>query len=155
MGRYSVTNQLGGTPQAIAATFKTILSMFATSGSLRRGRLVEVIVAADGSPANNALVVQVARMTADGTGTTITPLPLDPADPAALCTAKANYTAEPTVTANSGVLEFALNQQATVRWVPDPDTRLMFPATANNGLVIRVKSASYTGTVTVTAIFEE
>ena len=154
MPRYSVTNQLAGTPQAIGASYKTILAIFA-SGTTRRGRLVELIVGTDGSAANNALVVDVSRMTADGTGTAATPVAHDPADPAAINSAKVNYTVEPTVTAASSLLNIAQNQLATTRWVADQEDDIRFPAVANNGLVVRVKSASYTGTVVVTAIFEE
>lgn len=154
MAKYAITNLLGGTQQAISSTYKTLLSVFA-GGTPRRMRLVELIIACDGTPANNAITVDVSRMTADGTGTSVTPNPLTASDAASLATAKANYTAEPTVTANSSLLNMAMNQQATLRWIADPDEDIISPATANNGFVIRAKSASYTGTMVVTAIYDE
>jgi hypothetical protein len=154
MAKYAVTNLLGGTQQAIGSSYKTLLSMFC-GGTPRRIRLVELIIGCDGTPANNAITVDVSRMTADGTGTSVTPNPLTPSDAAALTASKANYTAEPTVTAASAMLNMAMNQQATLRWLADPDEDVIGPATATNGFVIRAKSASYTGTMVVTAIFEE
>jgi hypothetical protein len=94
-------------------------------------------------------------MTADGTGSAITPNALDPADAAAAGTAKANYTVEPTVTANSSVFYVGVNQRASYRWVAAPGSELVYPATANNGLVGRARSGGYTGTATMKCLVEE
>jgi hypothetical protein len=95
------------------------------------------------------MVWDVSRMTVDGTGTAVTPVVLDPADAAALATGKANYTVEPTVTANSSLWNDGINQQLSYVWQAVPDRgELIFPATSNNGLVLRAKSTAYTGTGT-------
>ena len=149
MAIYGTNNQLGGTEQALTTTYKTLVSVFATTGALRRGKVNMIQVGTDGTAANNSMVWDVSRMTADGTGTAVTPLQLDPADVVALGTSKANYTAEPTVTANSDVWNVAINQQLSYVWQAVPDRgELIYPATANNGLVLRAKSGAYTGTAT-------
>src|SRR5262249_41644146 len=94
MAKYAIGNDLGGAQQSLPATYKTLVSMFATTGSLRRGKLYDILIGTNGTPADNYVEWDVSRMTADGTGTAITPAALDPADAAALGTSKANYTAE-------------------------------------------------------------
>ena len=104
MAKYAIGNDLGGSQQAIAASYKTLVSMFATTGSTRRGKMYDILIGTNGTPADNFLEWDVSRMTADGTGTSITPNALDPADSAALGTAKANYTVESaSITANSSL----------------------------------------------------
>jgi len=80
--------------------------------------------------------MQINRITAVGTRTTVTCQPHDPADPAALAAGAENHTAEPTKTANEVMLSFSVNQQATFRWVVPPEEGLVSPATANNGLAL-------------------
>lgn len=155
MGKYSVSNKLAGTQQALNATPKTIVSLHAVTAGLRRIKIKEIIVGCDGTPANNAITIDVVRTTAAGTATAATPNPLNPADPAAQTVANVNHTVEPTVTAASALLSIAMNQQATVRWVADVDEDLVGPATNLAGLAIRASSPSYTGTVVVTVVFEE
>lgn len=83
-----------------AATAKTV-ALLATP-STRRLKVKEVSVSFDGvTAANTPVLIELARYTADGTGTAYTPVKNDPAAPAALCSAKVNYSAEPTIdTAN-------------------------------------------------------
>ena len=149
MGIYATNNQLGGSEQNLSSSYKTLVSVFATSGSLRRAKVNMIAVGTDGAAANNSMVWDVSRMTVDGTGTAVTPNALDAADVAALATSKANYTAEPTVTANSSLWNDAINQQLSYVWQAVPDRgELIIPATANNGLVLRAKSGAYTSTAT-------
>jgi hypothetical protein len=145
MANYTVANE--STQQATAAAFKTQIAAFC-GATPRRGVLYDYFVGFNQSPpADNEIEIDIARMTVDGTGTAFTPNPLDPADAAALTTAKIGYTAEPTVTANSFLDYFVVNQRATVRWLAAPGSELIWPATAANGLVLRAKSAAYTGTI--------
>ncbi|HEV2956690.1 MAG TPA: hypothetical protein VGX95_11275 [Xanthobacteraceae bacterium] len=156
MAKYAIGNDLGGSQQAIAASYKTLVSMFATSGSARRGKMYDILIGTNGTPADNYLEWDVSRMTADGTGSVITPNALDPADAAALGTAKANYTVESgSITANSSLFYVGVNQRASYRWVAAPGSELVYPALANNGLVGRARSGSYTGTATFKALVEE
>jgi hypothetical protein len=155
MAKYAIGNDLGGSQQAVSGTYKTLVSMFATTGTLRRGKLYDILIGTNGTPADNYVEWDVSRMTADGTGSAITPNALDPADAAAAGTAKANYTVEPTVTANSSVFYVGVNQRASYRWVAAPGSELVYPATANNGLVGRARSGGYTGTATMKCLVEE
>lgn len=155
MPKYSVSNLLAGTQQAISSSYKTLVEIHPATGALRRGKIKEIIIGFDGTPANNAITVDVSRTTGAGTATAATPQALDPADPAALLVAGVNHTVEPTVTAGSSLLNIAVNQQATVRWLADQGEELVMPATNLAGICIRVKSASYTGTAVCTVVFEE
>lgn len=155
MAEYGTNNLLGGTQQAISASYKTLLSIFATSGTLHRCSIYDFTFATNGVPADNYMQYDVSRMTADGTATAVTPNPLDPADAASLMTSKANYSAEPTVTSASSLLATGLNQRASYRWIAAPGSELIVPATANNGLVFRALSGAYTGNATASAMYDE
>jgi hypothetical protein len=154
MAKYAIGNDLGGSQQAVSGSYKTLVSMFA-GATTRRGKMYDILIGTNGTPADNYMEWDVSRMTADGTGTSITPNALDPADAAALGTSKANYTAEPTVTANSSLFYVGVNQRASYRWVAAPGSELVYPATANNGLVLRTRSGGYTGTATGKTLVEE
>jgi hypothetical protein len=154
MAKYGINNSLAGSQQNMSSAYKTALSVFA-GATARRGKLYDVLIGTDGTPADNAVDWDISRMTADGTGTSATPTALDPADAAMLATSKVNYTAEPTVTAASSLFQVGVNQRASYRWVAAPGSELVYPATANNGLVLRAKSSGYTSTFTGAALVEE
>lgn len=151
MAQYNLSNLLGGTQQNMTTTFKTVTYAVATTGAttLRRGWIKEVEVGADGAPnaADTTIVYSWDRTTADGTGTSVTPPPLDVTDAAALLTYKANYTVEPTVTANTGLLVLALNQRNSQRVSYEDDKCLVIPAVNLSGIVGRAKSAIFASTV--------
>jgi hypothetical protein len=151
MAKYAIT----GTQSTVSGSYKTVLDVFATSGSLRRGKVYDLLIGTNGTPADNYLQWDISRMTADGTGTAVTPNQLDPADVAALATAKNNYSAEPTITASSSLLNVGVNQRASYRWVAAPGSELVFPATASNGLALRTLSGGYTGSATGDFMYEE
>jgi len=157
MANFATGNDLGGTQQNLSTTYKTIVNVYATTGAgiLARGKVYDILVGTNGTPADNELEWDVSRMTAEGTATTVTPNALDPADAACGATSKANHTAEGTVTSNSSVLYFAANQRVTVRWVAAPGSELVYPATATNGFVVRAKSAAYASTATARILFQE
>jgi hypothetical protein len=99
--------------------------------------LYGLIFGSAAAPADQAFNMQLNRYTAVGTSTAVTPAAHDPDDPASLCTAGENHTAEPTYTAGAVLMSFSVNQQATFRWQVDPRRGLIIPATANNGLGLR------------------
>jgi hypothetical protein len=151
MAKYAIT----GSQATVSGSYKTVLDVFATTGALRRGKVYDVLIGTNGTPADNYLQWDISRMTADGTGTAVTPVALDPADVAALATAKNNYSAEPTITAGSSLFNVGVNQRASYRWVAAPGSELLFPATANNGLALRALSGGYTGSATGDLMYEE
>jgi hypothetical protein len=151
MAKYAIT----GTQSTVSGSYKSILSIAATSGSLRRGKVYDLLIGTNGTPADNYLQWDISRMTAAGTATSVTPQALDPADVAALGSANNNYTAEPTITAGSSLLNVGVNQRASYRWVAAPGSELVFPATAANGLALRTLSGGYTGSATGDWMYEE
>ena len=158
MGMYSTNNRLAGSQQNLSTSFKSLVGLNAATASLRRGRLWEIEVGTDAAPnATDCPVTwDIARQTAAGTGTSATPLALNPADAASDTVATVNYTAEPTVTAASTLLALALNQRASQRWVAfSPDQALVWPATNLAGLVIRALSPTYASVALATAIHED
>lgn len=152
MPQYSFNNQLAGTPQNLSSSYKTILYTAAATGAttLRRGWIYELEVGADGAPNSTdcTIVWSMDRTTADGTGTSAVPPPLETNDAAALLTYKVNYTAEPTVTSATTLLALALNQRNSQRVLfKDDVSSLIVPAVNNAGIVMRAKSATFAATV--------
>lgn len=77
-----------------AATAKTIATVI--TPATRRARIRRITVGGLSVTAAHAPgTVEIVQFDTDGTGTAATPTPLDAAEPAALCTAKTNYTVEP------------------------------------------------------------
>lgn len=155
MPNYAASNLLGGTQQNLSTSFKTLVALTAATATLKRGRIYDLLVGTDGTPADNACRFDISRQTAAGTSTSITPNALDPADVAAGTVGSANFTAEGTITANSSVLQLGLNQRASYRWVAAPGGELVWPATNLAGLAIRANSPGYTSTATAQAYFNE
>ena len=108
-----------------------------------------------GAPADQVTVYTVGRITADGTGSAVTPSPLDAADRASQCTCLENHTSEPTYTSGGELLELPLNHRATFRWVAAPGGELVTPATDNNGIGMKAIHASATTDFRVGAMWEE
>ena len=157
MARYSISNLHAGTQQNLSSSYKTLASLTAATGAttLRKAWIYDIMVGADGTPADNALTYKVDRQTTVGTGTAATASPLDAGDAAALITETVNNTVEPTVTSATQMFELAVNQRASYRWVAAPGGELVVPATNAAGIGLRAKSAAYTSTATGTLHFWE
>lgn len=95
------------------ASSKTILTVLASA--TRRAKLKQITVACTDTPADATAIFRVCFITADGTGTSVTPVAVDSADGAPSCTAKKNYTVEPTFASND-ITRFGLNQRVTLIW---------------------------------------
>ena len=156
MARYTVGTGHGGTPQAMTTTYKTLVSVTAlTANVVRRGWIYDIMVGADGTPADNAMTFKVDRQTSASTGSAAVPSPIDGGDAAATLVGTANYTIEPTVTAAKQLIELGMNQRASYRWVAAPGGELVVPASDTDGIGARVKSPGYTGTMVCTLQFWE
>lgn len=156
MAKFSGTN--GSSGQAITTTYKTLLQVYASSGTqaLRRGKIYDLLVGTNGTPADNYMQWDVSRCTASSTAATVGALnPLDTADASAAALLGINCTGEPTITSSSNVFNVGVNQRASYRWVAAPGGELVYPATAQNGLAVRALSGGYTGTATATVNIEE
>ena len=139
-----------GTP----GTNKTMLTVIAAATV--RPKVKYICIGAGGTPADQAGVFVARRITADGTGTSVTPTPLDPADVAALATSKENYSAEPTYASNAALLVVGMNQRNTFQWwAIDDEGALVVAATAGAGLGIKSESHTATPTTDVTMHWQE
>ena len=139
--------------QAVASPTDTVLGL--TASTSVRARIYDIIFGSSATPADNALNWMAQRYTAAGTATAVTPQSLDPADPAALCTSGEDHTVEPTYTANAILLSVSANQRSTQRWVAAPNSEMVIPATASNGIGLEPIHSSFTGSVEATILFEE
>lgn len=151
-----------GSQTTLTSAYKTVaLVQGATSGTLKRAKIYEIIVGAAGNPNATDTYIQwdISRITASGAGayTAWTPTALDPADSAAIVVAGINATAEATtVTANSSLFNVGVNQRGSLRWVAAQESQnIIMPATASNGLILRCLSNAYTGAGTGQLTYQE
>lgn len=122
----------------------TIGTIGAAAVTVGRGRLYDLVFGSDASPADATFVWQVARTTAYGTNTAVTPKPLDIADAVWPHLAGHIHTVEPTYTAGEILLSVPMNQRTTFRWVAQPGGELVWPSTNSAGFGVKQSSASAT-----------
>lgn len=180
MPNFLITNSTaiggGATQQAVTTTYKSLVSMANSSaapitvgaGLYKRGKLYDILVGTNGTPADNYMEFDVCRATIGTTPSGVTlgisslssNFAADPGDNGnSLNWLAINSTAEGGITATTEVWYVGINQRASYRWVSAPGCELVWPAvssaTASNGLVTRVRSGGYTGTATATVYFTE
>jgi len=159
MALYSTNNKQAGTQQNLAASpGKTLVNLTALTGAatLKRGWIYEWEVGADGAPnaTDCAITWEFMRNTTVGTGTALTPSPMDLADTAAGLVATGNHTAEPTL--GVSLMAVALNQRNSQRWIArDEKSSMIIPATTVTGIGCRAYSPTYASTGVVTLFFAE
>ncbi len=149
MAKYSVSNAQG-TPAVLTTTYKTQISLTAATGAttLRRAWIYDLTFSADAAPADTVIVYKADRCSSAGTaGATAVPAPLDAADAAALIVAGVCHSAEPTPVSATQLIEVAVNQRASYRWVAAPGGELVVPAVNVTGIAMRAKSPTYVSTV--------
>ncbi len=127
-----------GVGTGTVGTNKTICGV--TTATTIRPQVYDLLIGCGATPADLAGRFIVGRNTAAGTSTSVTPLAIDPGDPASLATFGSNHSAEPTYTAGGSLIQIGLNQRATFRWVAIPGGELMVPATSANGMGIYTSS---------------
>lgn len=136
-GKYAIT---GSQDVTTATPGDSALSI--AGGTDQRLQLYDFTSGFGGTPADNAITLQVRLHTTAPTGTSVTAQPLDPDDPASRTTCLDDISVEPTVT--SVYFEQVINQRATYRWVASPGGEIVVPALANNGILLTSFHASYT-----------
>ena len=151
MSRYVASGNQNLTTTAITALH---ISSLATT-EICRSRTYDILIADEGTPADNVALHTIQRITAIGTNTAVVPTKLDIADRVALMLAGENHTVEPTYTAAEELLEVALNTRATFRWVAAPGGEIVTPAVSASGWGAKSLHASATTAWRVTAYFEE
>lgn len=119
-------------------TASTTAPMFnIVSAATIRPKVYEFNSGSDATPADTSAKFSWRRTTANfGTPVNVTPNALDPGDPASLATFSTPGGTAPTITANSDLYQWAQNGRANFRWVAAPDSELVLPATAANGLAL-------------------
>lgn len=132
MRRYSVTGASDGTAPGTAVGI--------TATTAVKPAIYDVIVGSAGTPADAAAIIALQRYTGTGTHTDFPPIALDPDQTAAVGIGDVNHSGEPTYTTGAELLQIALNQRATFRWVAAPGSELVCPATANNGIGVQIVS---------------
>lgn len=122
-----------GGSNASGSSNKSMVTVINTTGV--RARVYDLTIGSSATPADNGAMYKVAKFTAAGTaGNSPTPTPLDNGDVAAIATAGAAHSAEPTYGATL-LDRISLNMRATYRWVAwQLGKELVAPATAANGI---------------------
>jgi len=122
---------------------KTALTVLPTV--VIRPKIFEIIIGSTATPgAQAALWVFQTCSDVGASGTSFTPIKIDPADPASLVSMLVNHSTEPAYVANSLLWRMALNQQATFDWKANAGCELTLAASATAGGGI--KTAISTGT---------
>lgn len=170
MANYAVGNStnIGAAQVSNTTTDITLVAMFASTIApapviqLRRGKLYDILVGTNGTPADNAMMWSIQRCTAGSTlaGAGIASsvaLALDQADSTPASYVNTNSSTESPYTATATNMPFyvGVNQRASYRWVAAPGSEIVWPATSSAGIVLRVKSPGYTGTATGSVMFTE
>lgn len=141
--------------QTAAGTNLTIAEVLAV-GATTRARIYDIIIGSDATPADVATEFNLIRGTVSGTPTTtVTPRALDPGDPASLMSLKVGTFSGQTKTANSSLMNIALNQRATFRWVAVPDGELVIPATTDNWIGLESIGSGGTPNINVSFAWQE
>lgn len=139
--------------QTAAGSTLTILQLVAATTT--RGWIYDILIGSDATPADVATEFNVIRGTVSGTGTAVTPRALDPGNPAALLAGEGGTFTGQTKTANSAMLNIALNQRATFRWVAAPGGEIVVPATSDNWVGVESIASGGTPNINCTIHFEE
>lgn len=147
MARYAT---IGSMALVAAKTVHTVIG-----SATARPRIYDIVLSSSSAPNDYDAHFYLQRGSADGTGTAFTPIALDSNERAPIATSKYNYSAEPTLTANSLLLNVAHNLRATVRWVAAPGSEFIVPATAGALLALVCQAVSTQFTEQSTMLFEE
>jgi hypothetical protein len=136
----------------VAATAKTVLAWI--NGATRRSRVLEINCGFNSQTSTDAAVLlELVRYTTDGTGTAVTPAASDTGNPAAIGTAKYNYSAEPTTPTVVWVQRITPQQGGTLVY-QIPMTRERF-CPISNLIGLRMTSAQAQSGVRATMQVEE
>lgn len=166
MSGYNLNNQMAGTYQALAATYKTITRVVAAATLPKRVRYEEMEFSAVSVPNSTDCQVQVdvsyCSAATAGTGTAATPWPQDSGAAiatqidTAVSTGLVNCSAEPTVYTQADCwYNRGFNQRSGVLWQASPGYQIIQPSTASTGAGMRALSTNYTGNVVARVLFSE
>lgn len=182
MPKFAVTNSTamggGAVQQAITTTYKSLITVGNSTavpntigaGLLKRGKIYDIMIGTAGTPVDNVLEYDVARINLGTTAAAVTlgisslssNFALDPGDNNnALNWIAINSTSEGGITALTEAWYMGMNQRASYRWVAATGSELIWPAASSgagtvfNGMSLRSRSPLYTGVTAATILFSE
>ena len=142
-----------GTMTVNTTTNKTMLNLTGSTAVIMK--VYDLIFGPNVVPVSGLFIYEAERTTTTGTGTSVTPEPLDAAHGlAAEVAARSLATAEPTNT-GAPALSVPMFSQATFRWAAAPGSELMSQLTANAGWGFASRSPALTTATRCTALHEE
>ena len=157
MPNYTLTNGSttgAGTQQNVTAAYAgptlglTCSTANGGTTTFRRGKVYDILVGTNGTPADAFIEWNLSRVTTSSTATFVAGPQLDSADAAHNGLATVNSTTSGTISVPN-LWYVGMNSRASYRWVCAPGSELVWPATSSNGLQI-IPRGSYTSTVTAT-----
>jgi hypothetical protein len=185
MAQYGVTNSTipaGSAQVTLSTTYTPLLAVIASTGgsvqtvanpqALKRSKIYDILIGTNGTPADNFIEWDCARVTASTTGVWLGAVSsvsssymLDQADAGFGSLVVMNASAGSSVAAGGmGVPKqeiwyVGVNQRASYRWVAAPGSELVVPANSSgtgfNGVALNARSGAYTGTATGTVLVSE
>ncbi len=125
--------------------------------AVKRGWVYDALFSQGGAAGDGTIRWEVNRATTSATGAAAVEVALDPGSGVALLLSEEEVTVGPTVTVDTQMLDFDLNQRASFRWVASPDGEIIVPATATEGILITASNqgAVYAGIARCTLHWEE
>jgi len=142
-----------GAHRTPAGTNLTILALESAAAAV--GRLNQIVIGSDATPADVATRFDVLRHTAAGAaGTAVSEEAADPQSAAASCNLRGGTMTEPTYAANF-LLEIPLNQRATYTWIANPGRELRTTVGTANGIGLRSISSGGTPNINCTFVWDE
>ena len=144
------------TMQRTASATLGVGYVLTAAASPRRFKTYEIICGSEATPADNAFLWQVNRVStiAAGAGAAVTPVALDFSDTIASTLVAAQVlTTNPTQA--SILLTIPLNQRATFRWVAAPGSELVSSNAVSNGHSLNTPTAGGLVAVSATVLCDE
>ena len=142
-----------GVHRTPAGTNLTILAL--ESSATVVGKIHQLVIGSDATPADVSTRFNVIRHTTAGTGgTAVVEKPTDPQAPSASCNLRGGTMTEPTYEADF-LEEFPLNQRATFTWIANPGRELRTTVGTANGIGVRSVSSGGTPNCNLTMAWDE
>lgn len=142
-----------GVHRTPAGTNLTILALESSASVV--GKIHQIVVGSDATPADIATRFDVLRHTTAGAaGTAVVEKPTDPQNAAASCNLRGGTMTEPTYEADF-LLEIPLNQRATYTWIANPGRELRTVVGTANGIGLRSISSGGTPNINGTIAWDE
>lgn len=142
-----------GVHRTPAGTNLTILALESSASVV--GKIHQLVIGSDATPADVATRFDVLRHTAAGaSGTAVVEKPTDPQAASASCNLRGGTMTEPTYESDF-LLEIPLNQRATFTWIANPGRELRTTVGTANGIGVRSISSGGTPNINLSLSWDE